>query len=52
MQFCHVLAQFGELALEAGLPPEALSVVRCESKVAEAMVRDERIKVLSFTPGI
>jgi len=44
----------GELALEAGLPPEALSVVRCESSVAEAMARDDRIKVASFTgsPGV
>jgi glyceraldehyde-3-phosphate dehydrogenase (NADP+) len=39
----------GELILEAGLPPEALSVVRCESKLAEQMVADERIKVVSFT---
>jgi glyceraldehyde-3-phosphate dehydrogenase (NADP+) len=39
----------GELAFEAGLPPEALSVIRCESTVAEEMVRDDRIKVLSFT---
>lgn len=39
----------GELALEAGLPPEALSVVRCESTMAEAMVCDDRIKVVSFT---
>jgi glyceraldehyde-3-phosphate dehydrogenase (NADP+) len=38
-----------EMALEAGLPPGALSVVPCENAVAEQMVTDERFKVLSFT---
>jgi acyl-CoA reductase-like NAD-dependent aldehyde dehydrogenase len=39
----------GELVLEAGYPPEAVSVVPCESRLAEKMVRDERIAFLSFT---
>ena len=34
---------------EAGLPPGALSVVHCPPEVAQRMVEDERIKVLSFT---
>jgi acyl-CoA reductase-like NAD-dependent aldehyde dehydrogenase len=45
---------FGELVLEAGYPPEAVSVIPCESCLAEKMVRDERIAFLSFTgsPGV
>lgn len=44
----------GELVLEAGYPPEAVSVIPCESRLAEKMVRDERIAFLSFTgsPGV
>ncbi len=42
----HVLA---ELLLEAGLPPEALSVLHCPPAVAQRMVQDPRMKVLSFT---
>ncbi|MBT9555060.1 MAG: aldehyde dehydrogenase family protein [Myxococcales bacterium] len=37
------------LLAEAGLPDGALEVVHCPPGVAEAMVRDERLKVLSFT---
>ena len=39
----------GELCDEAGLPPEALSIVHCEPAVAQRMVEDDRMKVLSFT---
>jgi acyl-CoA reductase-like NAD-dependent aldehyde dehydrogenase len=39
----------GKLALEAGLPPEALSVLPCQAGIAETLVRDPRIAVLSFT---
>ncbi len=42
-------ARLAELALDAGLPPEALSVLHCDPDVAEFMVRDPRMKVLSFT---
>ncbi|WP_048152997.1 aldehyde dehydrogenase family protein [Methanolacinia paynteri] len=44
----------GELVLEAGYPAEAVSVVPCEFRLAEKMVRDERIAFLSFTgsPGV
>jgi len=39
----------GELFAEAGLPDGALSVVHCDVPLAEAMVRDERIKMVTFT---
>jgi glyceraldehyde-3-phosphate dehydrogenase (NADP+) len=34
---------------EAGLPEGVLNVVPCENDVAEALVTDERVKMLSFT---
>jgi glyceraldehyde-3-phosphate dehydrogenase (NADP+) len=34
---------------EAGLPPGALNVVPCAPEIAQRMVVDERMKVLSFT---
>lgn len=39
----------GELVIEAGIPPEAISVVPCCSGLAERMVQDDRIACLSFT---
>jgi acyl-CoA reductase-like NAD-dependent aldehyde dehydrogenase len=42
----HRLAQLCE---EAGLPPGALNVVHCPPEVAQRMVTDERMAVLSFT---
>jgi len=39
----------GEMALEAGFPAEALSVVPCRTDLAERMVRDDRIACVSFT---
>lgn len=42
----HVLA---EILIEAGLPENALSVLHCPPDVAQIMVEDERMKVLSFT---
>jgi acyl-CoA reductase-like NAD-dependent aldehyde dehydrogenase len=44
---CSLL--LGEMALAAGLPPEAISVVPCSSAHAEQLVRDPRIAYLSFT---
>jgi acyl-CoA reductase-like NAD-dependent aldehyde dehydrogenase len=38
-----------EMALDAGYPPEALSLIMCTDEQAEAMVKDERIAYLSFT---
>ena len=38
-----------EMALSAGLPPEALSVVPCPGNLAERLVSDPRIAVLTFT---
>jgi len=38
-----------ELLEEAGLPPGALNVVHCPPEVAQRMVEDDRLKVLSFT---
>ena len=35
--------------LEAGLPPEAISVVHCSVPLAETLVKDERIAMVSFT---
>jgi acyl-CoA reductase-like NAD-dependent aldehyde dehydrogenase len=39
----------GELGAEHGMPPGALSALHCDPEVAERMVRDERVAVLSFT---
>jgi acyl-CoA reductase-like NAD-dependent aldehyde dehydrogenase len=39
----------GEMLLEAGFPPEAISVVTCAGSKAEKLVSDPRIKFLSFT---
>ncbi len=39
----------GEMALDAGLPPEAISVVPCAGVHAEQLARDSRIAYLSFT---
>ncbi len=39
----------GEMLLEAGYPPEALSVTVCGGAAAEKMVADSRIAYLSFT---
>ena len=35
----------GEILLEAGAPPEAVTVVPCRTELAERMVRDERVKL-------
>src|SRR5438105_3142007 len=37
------------ILLEAGAPPAAVSVVPCRTELAERLVQDERVKVLSFT---
>ena len=42
----HVL---GEIAAAAGLPAGCLNIVHCDPDVAQRMVEDERIAVLSFT---
>jgi NAD-dependent aldehyde dehydrogenases len=39
----------GEMAVEAGAPPDAVSVVVCPGVSAEPLVRDPRIAYLSFT---
>ncbi len=39
----------GEMVLEAGLPPEALSVVTCPGSKAERLVADPRIAYFTFT---
>lgn len=41
--------RLAELMAEAGLPGTMLSVVHCPPTVAQRMVEDERMKVLSFT---
>lgn len=38
-----------EVFAEAGLPDGALTVVHCDVQLAEAMVRDERIAMVTFT---
>ncbi|PJF24909.1 MAG: aldehyde dehydrogenase, partial [Phototrophicales bacterium] len=35
--------------LEAGMPPEAISILPCPGRTAERLVTDERIALLSFT---
>ncbi|MFA5331729.1 MAG: aldehyde dehydrogenase family protein [Methanoregula sp.] len=39
----------GDMAIEAGLPPDAISVLPCPSGRAEQLVKDSRIAYLSFT---
>lgn len=39
----------GEIVLEAGAPPETVSVVPSRTELAERMVRDKRVKMVSFT---
>jgi len=41
-----------EILLEAGLPPEAVSVIPCPGSMAEPMVADERFKLFSFTGSV
>lgn len=42
----HVL---GAIALDAGLPPDALSVMHTSVDVAQHLATDERVAMLSFT---
>lgn len=39
----------GEIFLEAGAPPAAVTVIPCRTELAERMARDERVKMVSFT---
>src|SRR5439155_17382748 len=39
----------GQILLDAGAPPAAVSVVPCRTDLAERLVQDERVKMLSFT---
>ena len=39
----------GEVMVEAGAPPAALSVIPSSNELAERMVRDSRVKMLTFT---
>jgi acyl-CoA reductase-like NAD-dependent aldehyde dehydrogenase len=39
----------GEILVEAGAPPRAVTVIPCRTELAERMVRDERVKIVSFT---
>jgi glyceraldehyde-3-phosphate dehydrogenase (NADP+) len=39
----------GRIAVEAGWPAEAISVLPCSNNVASLLVQDDRIKMLSFT---
>ena len=39
----------GEIVLEAGAPPSAVTVLPCRTELAERMVEDERVQMLSFT---
>jgi acyl-CoA reductase-like NAD-dependent aldehyde dehydrogenase len=39
----------GEMAIGAGMPPEAISVVPCPGERAEILARDPRVAFLSFT---
>jgi len=41
--------ELADVLEEAGLPAGALNVVHCPPEVAQRMVEDERLKVLSFT---
>jgi len=39
----------GQIAIDAGWPAEAISVLPCSNEVAALLVQDERIRMLSFT---
>jgi acyl-CoA reductase-like NAD-dependent aldehyde dehydrogenase len=39
----------GAIMLEAGAPPEAVTVLPSSNELAERMVRDERVRMVSFT---
>jgi acyl-CoA reductase-like NAD-dependent aldehyde dehydrogenase len=39
----------GSILLEAGAPPEAVTILPSSNALAERMVRDERVRMLSFT---
>jgi acyl-CoA reductase-like NAD-dependent aldehyde dehydrogenase len=39
----------GSLAKRIGLPPGALNIVICQNEEAEIMLKDDRLKMLSFT---
>ncbi len=41
--------KLAEIVLEAGWPPGGVAVVPCATKVADPLVEDHRIKVLTFT---
>jgi acyl-CoA reductase-like NAD-dependent aldehyde dehydrogenase len=41
--------RLGELLDEAGLDPQALSIVHCPPELGQRLVEDDRLKVLSFT---
>lgn len=41
--------RLGEVVLEAGWPPEGFAVIPCTTQDAELLVRDDRIRMLTFT---
>ena len=41
--------RLGELLLEAGMPAGMVNVLPCTAQVAETLIADERIKMISFT---
>ncbi|HEX9007414.1 MAG TPA: aldehyde dehydrogenase family protein [Bacteroidota bacterium] len=41
--------RLGQVALEAGVPEEMLSILPCASNEAAQLIEDERIKLISFT---
>lgn len=45
--------KLGEALLKAGLPPKALNILTgYGSKIGDALVKDERIRMISFTGGL
>ncbi len=42
----------GEILLEAGMPPGALSILPCDVETARPLVADDRLKALSFTGSV
>jgi glyceraldehyde-3-phosphate dehydrogenase (NADP+) len=47
-----ITARLGEILLQAGWPPAGLSVISCTNEVAQALVTDPRMKMLSFTGSV
>lgn len=49
LQTAMTAIQLGQILIESGWPPNAIAILPCSNDVAQMLVTDERIKLLSFT---